>query len=101
MVALQLRRDPPNAPFDLPDALTVAPWAPEQRDIVGVRLRVITQDQAQERGLPGTVGAQERPLLTPAHGPGDIVQDGKGLGTTTNAAQLDDGSAARAPDSER
>ena len=63
VIQMQAAADVADMFFDIPDGFAAAATPTEQRQIVAIALRVIAGDQAQQRGFPRAVGADNLPVL--------------------------------------
>ena len=76
-VEVQFRRDPADVTFDVPNGLAGAAVFAENGDVVGIGLRVVAQDKAQESCFTRTIGAEQSPALARLDNPIEIVKDGR------------------------
>ena len=59
---MQLGRYRANAPLQCPDAFAIATASPENAHVIGVSLRVVANDQAQQGALARAVGPSNAQL---------------------------------------
>lgn len=74
-IELHLRADVAYAVFDLPDALAAAATAVKEGDAIGVGLRVVSADHAQQQRFATAVRACERPAVAAPDGPVKTADD--------------------------
>ena len=75
VIQMQAAADVADMFFDIPDGFAAAATPTEQREVVAVALRMIAGDQAQQRGFPRAVGADNLPVLAWIDRPVEVIKD--------------------------
>ena len=73
-MCVQLRRDPAQQRLDFPGPAAGTQLPAGHANVIGEGLRVVGQDQTQQRGLAAAVGAHQRPVLAAVDGEGHVIQ---------------------------
>src|SRR5579859_3065145 len=77
-VQMKFGRHPPHLLLELPNRLSAAASTAKDLDVVSISLRVIAQDQTQERRFARAIGSKQRPTFPAVDHPVDIAQDRRG-----------------------
>lgn len=73
---MQFGGDETDLLLDLPNALARPTTAPKQPDLIGIGLRIVGRDEAEQGGLARPIGPADIPSFSFADLPIDIVKNG-------------------------